>query len=439
MKKFTLILFLIPFTFLKAQNWMPVGSGLTGGGLRCMTEYNGELYVGGDFTGAGGLVAPHIAKWNGSSWSTVGTGLDNYVTGMAVYNGELYVVGHFHSAGGISLGSGNFSIAKWNGVNWDTLPHLIGITNYPAVTVFNNELIVSGDGLCNATYKWDGFSWSLLGLGTGSIEARGPGVSGTFCVYNNELYASGYFYDTTSSTGANYLGVGKWNGNKWVDITGAVIYPPQIMSMCVYNGELFASGEFLSSIGGITCNMLAKWNGSNWSSVSVNGSFSLDYLTTVYSTGGYLYLQSGYSGIHRDVLIFDGSNWSFASTSLQGANMLHGAGLFEYNSDIYAGASTSTSNWIARIHSLTGVDEIGSNRFFSISPNPFSSEAAITFTEEQKDTSIKIFDIVGKEIKTVSFSGKECIIEKGDMQSGIYFVQVTDTKRNVFTKKLLVE
>ena len=36
-------------------------------------------------------------------------------------------------------------------------------------------------------------------------------------------------------------------------------------------------------------------------------------------------------------------------------------------------------------------------------------------------------DVVGKEIKTISFTGKLCVIEKGTMQSGIYFVQEIDS------------
>ena len=35
------------------------------------------LYAGGNFTTAGGVAAQHIAKWNGSSWFQVGSGMDD--------------------------------------------------------------------------------------------------------------------------------------------------------------------------------------------------------------------------------------------------------------------------------------------------------------------------------------------------------------------------
>ncbi len=48
-------------------------------------------------------------------------------------------------------------------------------------------------------------------------------------------------------------------------------------------------------------------------------------------------------------------------------------------------------------------------------------------------------DVLGKEIKTVVFSGNNLILEKGEMQSGIYFVQITDANKNVVNKKVVVE
>ena len=37
---------------------------------------SGNVYVGGDFTVIGTVVANYIAKWNGSAWSALGSGMD---------------------------------------------------------------------------------------------------------------------------------------------------------------------------------------------------------------------------------------------------------------------------------------------------------------------------------------------------------------------------
>ena len=77
-----------------------------------------------------------------------------------------------------------------------------------------------------------------------------------------------------------------------------------------------------------------------------------------------------------------------------------------------------------------------------IAPNPFSTQTTLTFNEEQKHTTITITDVLGKEIKIINFSGKQCIIEKGEMSKGIYFVQITSIGSgigNVINKKIIIQ
>src|ERR1035441_1381185 len=72
---------------------------------------------GGWFTTAGGGAANYIAKWDGSSWTALGSGMDDYVFALAVLGSDLYAGGFFTTAGGsVALG-----IAKWNGSSWTAL------------------------------------------------------------------------------------------------------------------------------------------------------------------------------------------------------------------------------------------------------------------------------------------------------------------------------
>lgn len=76
----------------------------------------------------------------------------------------------------------------------------------------------------------------------------------------------------------------------------------------------------------------------------------------------------------------------------------------------------------------------------SIAPNPFTNQTTITFSEEQKNTTIKIMDLLGKEITTIILNGAwNLTIDKDNMNAGIYFVQITDDKKNVVTKKMVVQ
>ena len=75
-------------------------------------DASGNLYAGGGFTTAGGVSANRIAKWDGSSWSALGSGMNSTVNALAVdASGNLYAGGYFTTAGGVSA---NY-IAKWDG------------------------------------------------------------------------------------------------------------------------------------------------------------------------------------------------------------------------------------------------------------------------------------------------------------------------------------
>jgi len=114
----------------------------------------------------------------------------------------------------------------------------------------------------------------------------------------------------------------------------------------------------------------------------------------------------------------------------------------------YAGVVTELKNWISNRTSwldanmpgvcTTGLNDIN-QAMILIAPNPFTSQTTITFNEEQKNTTIKISDVLGNEIKTTTFLGKQFVIEKESMKAGIYFVQSIDQNKNVANMKIVVE
>ena len=58
-----------------------------------------NLYAGGYFTTAGGAGANRIAKWNGSSWSALGTGMNDTVRALTCVGTNLYAGGTFSTSG----------------------------------------------------------------------------------------------------------------------------------------------------------------------------------------------------------------------------------------------------------------------------------------------------------------------------------------------------
>ena len=79
------------------------------------------------------------------------------------------------------------------------------------------------------------------------------------------------------------------------------------------------------------------------------------------------------------------------------------------------------------------------NNQWSIAPNPFTYSTTLSFNTEQKQTVIKIMDVLGKQNRTLYFSGKQLVIEKGNLENGIYFIQITNTNGNTTYRKMVVQ
>src|SRR4030042_5497209 len=93
-----------------------------------LVVYNNTLFSGGFFS----VETPdhnwynNAARYNNGSWTTCGSGVGNdgwgpsdYVNAMIVYNGELYAGGRFGSAGGTPLSPQETPyIARFDGSLW---------------------------------------------------------------------------------------------------------------------------------------------------------------------------------------------------------------------------------------------------------------------------------------------------------------------------------
>ena len=104
-----------------------------------LTASGSDVYAGGDFTTAGGAPATKIAKWNGSSWSALGSGMNARVWTLALSGSHVFAGGDFASAGSIAANG----IAMWNGYDWSALGSGI-LGSALALTVSNGDLYVGG-------------------------------------------------------------------------------------------------------------------------------------------------------------------------------------------------------------------------------------------------------------------------------------------------------
>lgn len=93
--------------------WTPLATEISDR-VRDMVVFEDELYLGGEFFEIDGATFNKVARWNGQAWQALGEGIepDHYpanVTAMAEFDGDLYMVGDFVRAGGVP----SYRFARW--------------------------------------------------------------------------------------------------------------------------------------------------------------------------------------------------------------------------------------------------------------------------------------------------------------------------------------
>ena len=100
-----------------------------------------------------------------------------------------------------------------------------------------------------------------------------------------------------------------------------------------------------------------------------------------------------------------------------------------------------TAATISPVHidKTLGIKNMEDKMRFSIFPNPFTSQTTISLKKEVKNASLKIFNLVGIEVKAFRFSGTQLTIEKEDLRAGVYFIQVFSEKELIGNEKLEIQ
>ena len=271
--------------------WCGAGAGSTpglSGTVSALAVSGSTLYAGGLFTSATGGISNtlnFVAKWNGTTWSGVGTGsvpgLNHMVYALAVSGSELYAGGLFTSTYGGAVNLLNY-IAKWNGTAWSGVGtgSAPGLSNTVyALAVFGPDVYAGGSftstygGTANSLNyiaKWDGTAWS--GVGTGSTPGLNARVN-AFAVSGMTLYLGGAFTADYAGGAANSLSyVAQWNGTAFSGVsTGSTPgLSGTVSALAVSGTSLYAGGSFSTdSTGATSLNNIAQWNGAAWGPLSL--------------------------------------------------------------------------------------------------------------------------------------------------------------------------
>lgn len=248
------------------------------------TDNPGVLYVGGNFTSAGGNAdAKRIARWNGTTWSALGTTpLSNGgVFAIAYHAGKVYAGGTFVNAGGDP--NADF-LAVFDGSSWapfctSTVPGPAFSGNVNALQIIGNTLYVGGSfadgaGIASADYL---VGCDLTtGAASSTVDSDAHAFSGSVYALTADstgtLYAGGGFINVEAIPAADH--VAAYNGSWSAMGTGpsGPAIDGYVRSLTASGTNVYVGTDSVNVAGIDNGDHVALWNAATlaWSAVGAN-------------------------------------------------------------------------------------------------------------------------------------------------------------------------
>lgn len=282
-----------------------LGMGGSAGSAACIADWNGDLFVGGNITHAGGSPANGVARWTGSEWRSIGSGWSKYPVGSIVATkNDVYAL------------DDDRNLAHWQEQNWVSLPPLPVPANTKQIFSLQGSLFVVANE--STVFRFLNNQWFQIG------DPFGAGVK-TLVSYDGSLVAAGRFVKVN---GVTFNGVAIWNGTTWTPmadgLSNASLNQSDVKSLIVFKNDLYALGTFTRS-GATELQGFTRWNGSEWIALDTGGtpnpSFPIVYRGELVTLG---------NGAFR---AWNGESWRTAGDSFSG----HVDAATVYNGRLVAG------------------------------------------------------------------------------------------------------
>jgi len=408
---------------------MPNGTGYTkifdftnttGKSPRSTLIYDGTFLYGTTLLGGtGGFGTVFKILLNGTGFLKLldfsGTANGSYSTSALLSDGGFL----FGTAGGGGIADlGVLFKINPNGTGFSKLFDFNGLANGDQPTAL---IISAGNFFYGMTYKGgtgdfgvvfkimpDGSGYSKLHDFTGTATGSGP---------NGSFISDGTFlYGMTSIGGLSDYGT----IFKYCLIPITFTQSPQICA-----GESLTVGSNIYSTGGTYYDSLISSQGcdsivtTNLTINDVGVSVTPSTLTANSSTATYQWINC-----NGNTPVSGATNQVFSPTATGDFAVI----VTEKN----CSDTSSCYNLIA-----AGIVENGLNAIATIHPNPSTSQTTITFAQEHKQGTVRILNSLGKEVKLLNFSGKQLIIEKGDLLPDTYFMEL-NTEQGKVVQKLII-
>lgn len=365
---------------------------------------NNSIYVAGDFSRIGGRNVWNIARYDtiarkffpfaesyGADANIEGARIPGIIRCMTLYNGILYVGGEFASAGAVA----NTAYCFQYNIGTDTISSLNATVltgNVLTMDTNGTFLLLGGSflnagGIATADYlvKWtiSGGAWASITTGT-PLNNEVSKIH--YSSANTTWYIGGLFTDATGIAAADYIV--SWNGTSFSAL-GVSTLTAQVRAIIYANSTLFVGGDFYG---------IKIFDGSTWSTMSnIDGTF---YAYGFASNGTYLFIvgtadnfltSAGYPTYKYDYATSTATSDEYFEITLNGCTFLADGGRF-----VFGISSNEEIRSISR--EILGLDEIletydslitqlnatKKSRFWAVKQSDESRQSDTTLTDDSE-------------------------------------------------------
>jgi hypothetical protein len=391
------------------SQWVQMSNGITGANVMSLAANGTYIYAG---TYDHGI---YISTNNGVNWTPTGL-ITSFSVNSIIANSTYLLAGVGTSQGGIWWSSNN-------GSSWLCVLSNVSITS---LAVKSNYAFAGNDRQLNPLGIYistnNGSSWTQSAFNNVGI--------GALFTKDETIYAGG-----VGSSGGVYLTTN--NGTNWISTT---LGNKSIRCFVINGSNIFAGSAFSGD--GV---YKSTDNGLNWTHTAL---YSQTVSLAVW--GNNIFAGTVSDGVFMSS--DNGSSWIQKNQGFTNLGIFYA--LIVSNNYIFAG-TYGESLWRRSLSEITGTENISNEipsafSLYQNYPNPFNPSTNIRYQIPKNSTvSIKIFDLIGKEITTLvnekqSPGTYEVTFDaryggSATLPSGIYFYTLTagdfkETKRMILVK-----
>lgn len=384
--------------------WHGMGSGVNGT-VRAIINYDNKIFVGGEFTEAGGNPVQNIAYWDGTDWHAAGC-INGVVHDLIVFNNNIYAAGDFD----VCIGSTETNFAVWNGSSWTPIDGMVG-TVYKMETT-QDDIVLGGN-----------FSFGMLATQVNVIKWNPTQSFQHFYPSMNAIvkdfeWFQGDMYALCDFVPGDTMLVKKLSGNTWQTInsffnkyyTNLDGEPATLNTLCAHGDTLMAGGDFFHG-------------GMMWDPM-ISNCVDVFYDPNNSTLRNWLLVDS----MINIMTVFNGE--------------LFVGGKFRYGGPFFY-MEEYELNSIAR-KGYTGTTSVGKHitnppQDIELYPNPIQTGSTLYINSSTQVEQIRMMDITGRQVATYSLSAGQKSIHLPQLTPGIYIMECIANHKPVFAKRVIIQ